>query len=228
MASCSVDKTIKLFNITGNNYNILQTLKYHTGTVYKIIELKNKQLVSCSYDKTIIFYSKENNEYKKDYNITTNGGCSSVIQTKIDEICYSEYKNNAICFFNISERNIKKTISNISKRNDIIEKLFMITNELLFIGGENKISIVNVNNYKLVNVIDIPGSSYINAICMLNENIFLTGDNKKIIRQWKIEGDNIKLISKKEKTLTNRIYSLVNLGDGHIATGSDDNTIKIW
>ena len=57
LASCSLDNTIKLFNINGNNYNILQTLNYHTNDVYKIIELKNKQIASCSYDKSIIFYS---------------------------------------------------------------------------------------------------------------------------------------------------------------------------
>ena len=70
IASCSNDKTIKLFNIKGNNYNILQTLNYHTDSIYKIIELKNKYLLSCSEDKSIIFYLKDNNEYKKDYQLS--------------------------------------------------------------------------------------------------------------------------------------------------------------
>ena len=47
-----------------------------TQKVSKIIELKNKQLVSCSYDSSFIVYYKENNE-----------------------LCYSEVTNNAICFF---------------------------------------------------------------------------------------------------------------------------------
>ena len=55
LASASLDKTIKLFNINGNSYNVLQTLSHHTNTVYKIIELKDKKLVSCSEDKSIIF-----------------------------------------------------------------------------------------------------------------------------------------------------------------------------
>ena len=50
LASCSDDKTIKLFNIKDNEYYIFQTLKYHTDSVRKIIELKNKSLVSCSCD----------------------------------------------------------------------------------------------------------------------------------------------------------------------------------
>ena len=71
LASCSEDKTIKLFSIKENKYEILQTLNYHNNIVWKIIELKNKNLVSCSSDSSIIFYIKDNNEYKKDYQIQT-------------------------------------------------------------------------------------------------------------------------------------------------------------
>ena len=70
-----------------------------TQKVSKIIEPKNKQLVSCSYDSSFIVYYKENNEYKIDYKTPSNGECCSVIQTKNNELCYSEVTNNAICFF---------------------------------------------------------------------------------------------------------------------------------
>ena len=80
MASCSYDNTIKLFNIKDNKYEILQTLNYHEDWVYKIIELKNKSIVSCSKDKSIIFYKKDNNnKYIQDYKITSNGKCCTVI-----------------------------------------------------------------------------------------------------------------------------------------------------
>ena len=46
------------------------------------MELSNQKLVSCSNDNSIIFYFKDNNEYKKDFQITTKGSCSPVIQTK--------------------------------------------------------------------------------------------------------------------------------------------------
>ena len=94
LASCSADNTIKLFNIKGMKYEILQTLNYHSNWVYKIIELKNKNLVSCSLDSSIIFYVKDNNEYKKDYQMKTDGSSSSIIQTKDNEICYSEENDN--------------------------------------------------------------------------------------------------------------------------------------
>ena len=228
LASCSYDKLIKLFNIKGNEYEVLQTLNFHTNYVYKIIELKNKTLASCSYDSSIIFYFKDNSEYKKDYKISTNGSCYSIIQTKDNEICYSESNNNSICFFDLSERKIKASISNISKYNGYREWIIMISKDLLLIPGENKISIINVNYYKLVRVVDVSGSSWICGVCMLNENMLLTGDYAEIIRQWRIEGDNLILVSKKEKTHDSDINVLLNLGNGHIASGSDDSTVKIW
>ena len=82
LASCSFDKTIKLYKIKSKTYKVLQTLNHHGNCVYKIIELKNKILASCSEDASIIFYKKDNLEYKIDYKIETNGVCSSIIQTK--------------------------------------------------------------------------------------------------------------------------------------------------
>ena len=100
--------------------------KHYSSSVYKIIELKNKNLVSCSSDSSIIFYLKDNFEYKKYYQISTDGPCSSIIQTKYNEICYSESKDSKICFFDILERKIKASISDISKYNGNREWFIMI------------------------------------------------------------------------------------------------------
>ena len=89
-------------------------------------------------------------------------------------------------------------------------------------------SIVNVNKHSLVRVIEVPDSSYILGICLLKRNMLLTGDAKKVLRQWKIEKDNLALISKRENAHDDWINVLLNLEDGHIASGSDDKTIKIW
>ena len=225
LATCSYDKTIKLFNIKGNNYNIIQTLNDHTGGVNKIIEIENKYLVSCSDDKSIIFYLKDNNKYKKYYQISTNDPCFCINQIKENEICYSEYINE-ICFYNINERKFKSSISNIS--NIYFSQFIMISKDLLCISGKNKISIININYYELIREIEIPNSGWISGVCMLNKNILFTGDGKGMIREWKIEKDNLILISKKENAHEDWILTLLNLGNGHIASGSFDKSIKIW
>ena len=127
----------------------------------KIIELKNKTLISCSHDKTIIFYIQDNMEYKKDYQIKTNGSCSSIIQTKDNEICCSEENNSKICFYYLLERKNKSSVSNINKYNEYKECLIMITKDLLVIPGQIKISIINVNIYQIIRIIDVHNSGWI-------------------------------------------------------------------
>ena len=247
LVSCSRDNTIKLFNINGNNYNIIQTLNDHRSWVHKIIEIGNKYgysisgrncrssggsstslrkyIVSCSDDKSIIFYLKNNLKYKKDYQILTNDRCFYISQIKENEICYSE-NNDKICFYDIKDRKIKSSISNISK--SAYSPFIMISKDLLFFSGYNKISIVNINYYELIREIEVPNSGWIYGACMLNKNILFTGDYEGIIREWKIKEDNLILISKNENSHNSHIYTLLNIGNGHIASGSLDFSIKIW
>ena len=86
LASCSNDKTIKLFNIKENEYELIQTLNLHYRWVNKILELSNNYLVSGSYDETIIFYIKEDIKYKKDYSISASDFVCDIIETKRNEI----------------------------------------------------------------------------------------------------------------------------------------------
>ena len=103
----------------------------------------------------------------------------------------------------------------------------MMTKELLLIPGENKISIINVYQYRLVRIIDVSGSNMIRGVCMLNKDMLVTGDCSKVIRQWRIEGDNLILISQKENSHDDNINYLLNIEDGHIISGANDS-IKIW
>ena len=192
------------------------------------MELKNKSLVSCSDDNSIIFYNKGiNSNYMQDYRLNTKDYCCSIIETKDNEICYSE-ASNKIYFYDLLQKKLKSQLNNININNSTNEGFIMINKELLLIPGINKISIININEYKLIRIIDVPNSSNIVGNCMLNENMLITGDKNGIIRQWKIEENNLILISIKENAHNNTIWSLMNLGDGHIASGSLDKSIKIW
>ena len=80
--------------------------------MFKIIELKNKNLVSCSKDRNIIFYRQNKSKYKKDYKYFIFSYVSSLIQTKDNEICFSstyyEIKMRHNIYF--YDYNQKKTI----------------------------------------------------------------------------------------------------------------------
>ena len=87
--------------------------------------------------------------------------------------CQVRILNESIHFFNVKELRIKSSITNISKPQNCCENLIMITKDLLFILGRNQISIINVNYYKIVRIVEVPNSSLIHGACMLNKNMIL-------------------------------------------------------
>ena len=224
LASCSVDTTIKIFIIKDNNYQVFQTLKYHIDWVNKIIELNSKKLVSCSSDCSFIVYSIDSNKYYKDYQVVIDNKSFCIIETKKNEICYNG--RNSIYFYDLLK---KKTICKINDIKNIGWNSFnMITKDLLLITGYELLYVVNVNNYSLSRTISVGYSGYICISCMLNKNILLTGDEKRRIIQWKIEGDNLKLLSIKENVHSSDVCALLKLGNEQILSGSRDGEIKIW
>ena len=104
----------------------------------------------------------------------------------------------------------------------------MLNENFLAIPGENKITIINVKIYKITRIIEINGSDWILGNCRINENMLFTGDRNLTIRQWKIEGDNLILVSIKNNAHEGDINTLINLGEGHFASGSDGGAVKIW
>ena len=225
LASSSGDNTIKLFQ--EKTYKVIQTLNYHKDRVYKIIELNNKKLVSCSWDNSLIIYSPYHNKFRKDYQIKTKGYCSSVIQTKENEICYSEYNagtySESIYFYDLLEKKI------IDKKDHIgCNCSHMISKDLLLLIEFEKLIVINVNTYNILKKIKVPESGNIYASCMLDKHNFIFGDQYSNIQHWRIEADNLKLISIKKNAHDNWIYTLLLLKDGHILSGDSEGEIKIW
>ena len=143
-------------------------------------------------------------------------------------ICFSEKNCDKITFYDIREKKLKATISNISKRNYTDEWLIILNKNILAVPGENQITIIDIDKYKQVKIIKVPDSSWFLGSCKINENILFTGERNHSIRQWKIEEDNLILVSKKDNVHDGDINTLVNLGNGHFASGSDGGIIKIW
>ena len=205
----SLDKgIIKIYNIKDKIYEVLQTLKYHKSKIYKIIELSNKQLVSCSNDHFIFIYSKtNNNKYIKDYPINVNHECHCITQTKENEISF--YAGSCcIQFYDL----LKKKIINKIDILGWVGNITMITKDLLLLFMFSIISIINVNHHKCVRRIYLSDFGYITGYCKLNKNNILIGGYDRL-KQLRIEGDDLKIIS---ETKNIEIYNLLNLGNGHI------------
>ena len=104
----------------------------------------------------------------------------------------------------------------------------MIRKDLLLIPGNYRLSIINTEQYKLIKEITNIYNNWVCGVCMLNKNMLLTGDDERMLRQWKLEGDDLILISKKGNTHNGDIVALLNLGNGYIASCSTDRSVKIW
>ncbi len=122
----------------------------------------------------------------------------------------------------------KPSLSNISAIIRSSSELIMISKDLLLIPGENIITLININEYILLSIIEVPGASWLLGVCMLSENMIVMGSYLKAIYQWKIEGNNLIVISKKENAHNGNISYLIKLDNGYIASASDDSSIYVW
>ena len=220
-------------NILKDNYIIelkepIYKIKYHKYYISCSTVLNDGRFAIGSNDNSIIIYYNDNNEYKKEYSFATNGPNGPILETNDNEICYSEVDNNSICFYDILTKKIIGQINNISITSNIFDSLLMISKDLLLVTGNSVISIININSHNLIRTIDVPGSNYIYSACLLNKDTVLTSDYNKRIIQWKIEEDNLNLISKKENAHDGEIYTLLKLPNGLFLSGSRDKFVKIW
>ena len=96
----------------------------------------------------------------------------------------------------------------------------MITKDLLLITGNEIFYIFNVNQHNLVRKVNAPGSPKIICTCILNQNNILTGDALDNIKQWRIEGNNLKLVSVKKNAHFKCLSTIIKLRVGLILSGS--------
>ena len=106
----------------------------------------------------------------------------------------------------------------------------MMSKELLLVAGCDKLTIINTNSYSIVRTVEVNGAGNIYTLCLLTDNIVLTGDYKASIIQWKIEGDNLTLVSKRYKAHNNgrEIRVIKKIGNGLIMSGDGRGEVKIW
>ena len=83
-------------------------------------------------------------------------------------------------FFDLLERKAITSLKNINKRIGTYDWFIMMTKNLLLITGENILTIINVDSHSVVRTINVTNSSWINAACLLTNNMLITVDIMKI------------------------------------------------
>ena len=239
--SFNSDYTLKIIKIKNNNYEDIQTIKNaHNDWISKIIELKNEKLITFSYDSSFkIWKLNNNNKYEKIEEFKDNNNdyyLSDGLEIKDNEIILYAVATDpeSLVFYNLNKNEKIKTLNNL---NLFIQsfgyRIIKLNNDEVAIAGDKKVYLIDIINYLDINknlILHEIDYDYCNkSILKLSNKIFLTGDNKGTITQYKIENNKIIKDSYKNKSHENGISSMCILNDNMIISGDGDkNEIKIW
>jgi len=227
-------KIIKL--LENGKYQIDQTLEGHKQYVYKAIEIKENELISISYDKTMKIWNLNNeNKFECILSIVfqnSNSYCN-ILKINKNEFVTSSCSDYCLKFWNSSNYLNIATIKNIQ-----IEWTYnlmcLLDNDLLCVGGKDSkgFYLIKITTHELIKNIIGPKTIYSITECIdglflcsiLNEN----GVYSIAKYEYEYENKNLKKVVEKEKAHDNYIYSSIELNRRTIASCSYDYSIKLW
>jgi len=224
IASASLDKTIKLWNLDGK---CLQTLTQHQDGVSHVrFSADGNTLVSASKDNTIKIWQRQSDgtfQFRK--SITDKEGISAVSLSDDGQIIATASRNKFA--LNLRDKN-GKLLKAFPEHSDQIR-------DLSFSPDGQTIASYNVDGtIKLWSVKERKPLQTIQNDSVLNDRLGVRFvDNKTIaathsdttIKLWNVNGTKIKDL----RGHTNKVFYLDVSRDGkYIASASKDGTVKIW
>ena len=220
--------------IDEDKYNLEQKLTGHTDSVMNVIEIKENELISVSYDKTMKKWELKNNKFECTKTITfqnSNYSNCNILKINENEFVTSSYYDKCLKFWNSNDYSNISAINNI-ENNWTFRSLCIIKEDILCVGGikSKGFYLINILNHQLIKNIVSPKEIYSIYKCfdgLLLCSIKNEKDNYSIVK-YKYENEDMKKIIEKEKAHENQINSCIELNDGTIASGGYDNLIKLW
>lgn len=88
LATCSSDNSVKVYEVTGENYKLLADLKVHEGPVWQVAwahPMYGNMLASCSYDRRVIIWKEAGNDYQAFYE-------SQHHDSSVNSICWAPHE----------------------------------------------------------------------------------------------------------------------------------------
>lgn len=177
LASCSWDKTIKIFDIK-NNFHCDITIDQHSESVNSICQIENGKLISCSWDKTIKIFTLFESSFHCDYTIqnTHNDWVYKIIPLTKNR--FASCGNEIKIWNSTYPYNLIQTLVGYSEIKSIIQ---LKEKEILISGGsDSTIRIWNLINYKVEKFIQGISCCWAFSIIELDDNKIMSGGEKKI------------------------------------------------
>ena len=229
--TCSKDSTMKIIKLKDDNkYEIEASLESHKNTVLNAIEIKENKIISISLDKTMKIWDLTNFQ-----NIETiENICNNILKINENEFITSYSEDKCIKFWNSENLQNTKIIKDINVT-DVVRSMCLFNENLLFIGGDGVISLIDIKKYELIMKFEIDGV-ILSLNKSLDENIFCSifnlNRNNHIIKYHYDNGNLVKIYEKK-KAHNNPIFNCFQLKNGIIVSAegrknTDSYQIKFW
>ena len=216
------------------NIKLNKHYKGRTNEVYKIIEIKENELISISYDKTMKIW-KLNNENKfeciKTITFQNSESSCNILKLNENEFVTSSYEDKCIKFWNSNDYSNITTINNIELE-WTLKTMCLLEDDILCVGGYNSkgFYLIKISTHQLIKNILGPKTIWCINECL--DGLFLCSiiDEKgnHCLVKYKYEEQDLKKVVEKEKAHDKNIFSCVELNDGTIASGGLDCLIKLW
>ena len=226
-----------IYHIEGKKYKIIQSMKFNS--VICFIEMDNKSLAISTENSIIVYSLNYDDTYSKSYDITSQFKLTiyAIVQTKPNEICASCKFNETefLSFYNLDTKEAYAFTKNIP----LSFYGFKLNSKTILFYKNDCVYVVNSRKHELLSKFQLDfnergDKNSIFSLCVLTSNMVLIGDIEGYLLQYKLEGDELIEISRKEKVhsknkgYSDEVSSICVIGDGHIATGGFDKRVKIW
>lgn len=226
VASCSLDKTIKIWDgVTYELKKIVTDVDPHSDYVNCIIQLTNGMLISGSHDKRIKVWNLETNKCIKTID-SHNGWILSLNRMKHEASILSTSGDKTIKIFNVIT---EECVMTFTGHTDYVRSAIELLDGRIVSGSDDKtIRIWDTKSGKIEVKIISNHTGWIRCLIQLKGGV----DNGKIasasddltIRIFSLNGDFERLINGHSSTVT----AIIQLADGRLASSSWDKTVRIW
>ena len=220
-----------MYTIKKDSYKVIQIILNHNDNELKIRELKNKNLVSCSYDYTIKIWKKLKEKFEEINSFLNTNYVLNIYEIK-ENILISDCWNYTLNFWDLKLNKKILIINNIILNGGYLSYGFLSDNfyelneTVLLYGGYGYIYLINRDNYNINTI--VVNNVYNLCFCKISDNVFLNGNSEGNFVEWKnIENYNLSKIDiKKVHDNTNIRYIIKN--DNYIISCDDKGNIKFF
>ena len=222
-------KNIYLYKITSNNYNLHQKINFGTS---KIFELKNSKIIFHDTNDDFHIMKLNNEKYELEFKLKIDDFyLKDYFELNNEKIlCYPNEKN-FLSIFDLNTKKIKKIkIENNLKTdfNSFHSHFILIEEKKLLFKSKNFIHLLNLNNFEIECDFCVGECENYYEISMLNNNIFLIGDEKGFINVFEYENKEIKFIKKILVNENKKVFNIKILKNFIVGICFDDGNFKLF